>query len=452
MEETMNRHMRPSRAAGEEIIVISGLRKRYRLGQISGGTLQGEIKERRERRRAKAGGHADDGIGGHAGNMPARAKGPNSEFFALDGIDLVVRKGETLGIIGRNGAGKSTRLKILSRITAPTEGTVDLYGRVASMLEVGTGFHGDMTGRENVYLNGAILGMSKREIDEKMEDIIEFAEVRDFIDTPVKRYSSGMFVKLGFAVAAHLDSEIMIMDEVLAVGDMTFQHKCLDKMRQASREEGKTVLYVSHNMSTIKRLCDRCIVLDEGKIIFDGDVDKAISIYLGGGDTLLRTRYEFDAGYRPYDAHLRLNPRLNIDSLEVVGRDEPTYTTAESPELAISCTAYQALRQVGFRLELWAEDGTKVGSMLTGGVVDLCAGENRVALKLDLNHLATGQYSADMVAFLHDSDGNEDILDGVYPGFVFNVTAPLSAENYLDWHNQYWGYVHLPDMGIKLES
>lgn len=442
MEKNANRQMQPREAADDPIIVISGLRKRYRLGQISGGTLQGEIKERRERRRAKASGQAID--------APSRAKGPNSEFYALDGIDLVVRKGETLGIIGRNGAGKSTLLKILSRITAPTAGTIDLYGRVASMLEVGTGFHGDMTGRENVYLNGAILGMTRREIDEKMEDIIDFAEVRDFIDTPVKRYSSGMFVKLGFAVAAHLDSEIMIMDEVLAVGDMSFQHKCLDKMRQASREEGKTVLYVSHNMSTIKRLCDRCIVLDEGKIVFDGDVDKAISIYLGGGDTLLRTRYEFDDGYRPYDAQLRMNARLNIDSLEVIGKSEPSYATGESPELSISCTAHRALSQVGFRFELWAEEGTKVGTMLTGGFVDLREGENRIALKLDLEHLVTGQYSADLVAFLHDADGNEDILDGVYPGFVFNVNAPLSGKNYLDWHTQYWGFVHLPDMEIEL--
>ena len=164
-------------------------------------------------------------------------------------------------------------LKLLSRVTAPSEGTIDIYGRIASMLEVGTGFNGEMTGRENVYMNGAILGMTKAEIDAKMEDIIEFSEVREFIDTPVKRYSSGMYVKLAFSVAAHLDSEIMIMDEVLAVGDMAFQKKCLDKMRDAAKKEGRTVLYVSHNMGTIRQLCDRCIVLDKGKIKFEGDVE-----------------------------------------------------------------------------------------------------------------------------------------------------------------------------------
>ncbi len=426
----------------DAIIVVSGVRKRYRLGQIGGGTLQGDIKEWRERRQRERLGVQE----------PASASKPklNEEFYALDGVDLVVRKGETLGIIGRNGAGKSTLLKILSRITAPTEGTVDLYGRVASMLEVGTGFNGEMTGRENVYMNGAILGMTKREIDAKMENIIDFAEVREFIDTPVKRYSSGMFVKLGFSVAAHLDSEIMIMDEVLAVGDMKFQHKCLDKMRQASREDGRTVLYVSHNMSTIKRLCDRCIVLDQGRVIFDGDVDKAISIYLGNGDTLLRSHFDYDSGFRPYDSALRKNRRLNIDTLDVVGGREPSFSIEDKPQLQIACTANIPLHDVGFRFELWAEDGAKIGTMISGDFVDLRPGANYVSMELDLGHLTTGQYSADLVAYLHDADGNEDILDGVYPGIVFNVEAPLTSENYLDWHHQYWGYVRLGDMHLRL--
>lgn len=414
-------------------IQIKGLRKRYRLGQIGTGSLQGDIKEWRERRR---------GIEG----APV-ASGPNKTFYALDGIDLTVRKGEALGIIGKNGAGKSTMLKILSRITAPTEGEVDLYGRVASMLEVGTGFDGEMTGRENVYLNGAILGMSRKEIGRKMDDIVAFAEMEQFIDTPVKRYSSGMYVKLGFSVAAHLDSEIMIMDEVLAVGDMEFQHKCLDKMRVVSHEQGKTVLYVSHNMNTIKRLCDRCIVLDEGKIIFDGDVDDAIGVYLGGGK-LLRSFYEYDQGFRPYDAQLRMNKRLNLDTLRVLDVDEPLYEDGDRPRMEITCTAYQKLSQVGFRFELWSQDGTKVGSMLSGSFVDLEPGENHVLLELDLAHLATGQYSTDIVVYLHDSDGNEDILDGVYPGIVFGVSNRLSEENHLDWHHQYWGYAHFHDVQV----
>ena len=187
-------------------------------------------------------------------------------FLALDGVNLEVNRGERIGIIGANGAGKSTLLKVLCRITSPTDGRVRFRGRIASMLEVGTGFHAELTGRENIYLNGAILGMTKKEVASKIDSIIEFSECKKFIDTPVKRYSSGMFVKLAFAVAAHLDAEIMIMDEVLAVGDMHFQKKCIGKMRDLATEEDRTVLYVSHNMNTIRDLCDRCIVLDHGKI------------------------------------------------------------------------------------------------------------------------------------------------------------------------------------------
>ena len=415
------------------VIEIKGLKKRYRLGQIGSGTLQGDIKEWRERRR---------------NGVSTKAFGPNKTFYALDGIDLTVRKGEALGIIGRNGAGKSTMLKILSRITAPTEGEVDLYGRVASMLEVGTGFDGEMTGRENVYLNGAILGMSRREIDRKMDDIIAFAEMEEFIDTPVKRYSSGMYVKLGFSVAAHLDSEIMIMDEVLAVGDMEFQHKCLDKMRAVSHEQGKTVLYVSHNMNTIKRLCDRCIVLDEGRIVFDGNVDDAIGVYLGGGK-LLRSYYEYDQGFRPYDAQLRMNKRLNLDTLQVLDVPEPIYMNGDTSRLELTCTAERELADVGFRFEFWSQDGNKIGSMLSSNFVDLHEGVNRVVLELDLEHLVSGQYSVDLVVYLHDSDGNEDILDGVYPGIVFEIHDQLSDAHHLDWHHQYWGYVHLHDVRVS---
>ena len=256
---------------------LSGVKKRYKLGQIGGGTLTADLQSWWARVRGKEDPNLPVG-------MDQRLVGQT--FMALNGIDLTIYKGEAVGIIGGNGAGKSTMLKLLSRVTAPTEGEIDIYGRIASMLEVGTGFNGEMTGRENVYLNGAILGMTKAEIDAKMEDIIEFSEVRDFIDTPVKRYSSGMYVKLAFSVAAHLDSDIMIMDEVLAVGDVQFQKKCLDRMRAAAKQEGRTVLYVSHNMNTVRQLCDRCIVMEKGKIVFEGDVEDAIGVYYGKSDDL----------------------------------------------------------------------------------------------------------------------------------------------------------------------
>lgn len=202
------------------------------------------------------------------------------EFWALKDVSFEVKQGEVVGIIGRNGAGKSTLLKILSRITEPTEGRVRLRGRVASLLEVGTGFHPELTGRENIFLNGAILGMSRVEINRKFDEIVDFAEVERFLDTPVKRYSSGMYVRLAFAVAAHLEPEILVVDEVLAVGDAAFQKKCLGKMENVAHQEGRTILFVSHQMSAIKNLCSRTIALSSGAVQFDGDPQSGISFYL----------------------------------------------------------------------------------------------------------------------------------------------------------------------------
>lgn len=202
------------------------------------------------------------------------------EFMALDDVSFSVQPGEVVGIIGRNGAGKSTLLKILSRITEPTSGKITLRGRVASLLEVGTGFHPELTGRENIFLNGAILGMSRAEIRQKFDEIVAFAEVEKFLDTPVKRYSSGMYVRLAFAVAAHLDPEILIVDEVLAVGDAQFQKKCLGKMQDVARNQGRTVLFVSHQIEAIRSLCNRCILLDAGKVAQQNDVETVLAGYL----------------------------------------------------------------------------------------------------------------------------------------------------------------------------
>jgi lipopolysaccharide transport system ATP-binding protein len=206
----------------------------------------------------------------------------SEEFWALDGVSATIQAGEVVGIIGRNGAGKSTLLKILSRITDPTRGKIQLRGRVASLLEVGTGFHAELTGRENIFLNGAILGMSRVEIRQKFDEIVAFSGVEKFINTPVKRYSSGMYVRLAFAVAAHLDPEILIVDEVLAVGDAEFQKKCLDKMDDV-RLTGRTILFVSHNMQAITRLCSRCLYLEKGKVRMDGNPERVAAAYLGSG-------------------------------------------------------------------------------------------------------------------------------------------------------------------------
>jgi len=234
-------------------------------------------------------------------------RSPSTEdFWALKDIDFTISEGDRLGIIGRNGAGKSTLLKILSRITEPTTGRVSIKGKVSSLLEVGTGFHPELTGRENIYLNGAILGMSKKELDRKFDEIVDFAEVARFLDTPVKRYSSGMHVRLAFAVAAHLEPDILIVDEVLAVGDVQFQKKCIGKMENVA-QEGRTVIFVSHNMEAIQRLCRRSILLDEGKIVKQGDTAEVVNDYLQLGPGVIGEKVWDDIDKAPGDNVVRLH-------------------------------------------------------------------------------------------------------------------------------------------------
>jgi lipopolysaccharide transport system ATP-binding protein len=256
-------------------IVISAedVCKRYRLGVTSHATLEKDLQSWWARFRGR------DDPNARINMSETRSGKDGDQFWALQGVSFDVREGEVLGIIGRNGAGKSTLLKILSRVTAPTRGQIKVRGRIASLLEVGTGFHPDLTGRENIFLNGAILGMGRDEIRRKLDEIIAFSEIEQFIDTPVKRYSSGMYVRLAFAVAAHLEPEILIVDEVLAVGDAQFQKKCLGKMEDVGKE-GRTVLFVSHNMGAISELCGRVIMLSDGKIASEGTTDEIIEAYL----------------------------------------------------------------------------------------------------------------------------------------------------------------------------
>ncbi|MBS0342061.1 MAG: ATP-binding cassette domain-containing protein [Proteobacteria bacterium] len=229
-------------------------------------------------------------------------------FRALDDVSFDIRKGDVVGIVGRNGAGKSTLLKVLSRITEPTTGEVKLYGKVGSLLEVGTGFHPELTGRENIYLNGSILGMRKREIDRQFDAIVDFAEVERFLDTPVKRYSSGMYVRLAFAVAAHLNPEILIVDEVLAVGDTQFQNKCLGKMRDVSSQDGKTVLFVSHNTAVVKSLCNKGLLLANGRLALQGSAQEVLDEYAKRSPVLSQVAYKSRIGVRLAE--------LRIDGLE----------------------------------------------------------------------------------------------------------------------------------------
>jgi lipopolysaccharide transport system ATP-binding protein len=261
----------------DTVIKIENLSKQYRLGTVGAGTLRGDFQRWAHRIRGKEDPYLKIG----QENQLDQVEG--EYVWALKDINLEVRQGEVLGIIGKNGAGKSTLLKILSRVTGPTKGTVNVKGRIASLLEVGTGFHQELTGRENIFLNGAILGMKKQEIKAKLDEIVEFAGVAKYIDTPVKRYSSGMHVRLAFAVAAHLDPEILVVDEVLAVGDAEFQKKAIGKMQNVSENEGRTVLFVSHNMASIKQLCITALLLQNGKSLMRGDPNIIIDEYLKTG-------------------------------------------------------------------------------------------------------------------------------------------------------------------------
>lgn len=300
------------------IISARGVGKRYSLGaSVRSNSLREAMVE-----------------GARSLLRPARSPSPKPEFWALDDISFDVLPGDVVGIVGRNGAGKSTLLKVLSRITEPTRGRIELRGRIASLLEVGTGFHAELTGRENIYLNGTILGMRKREIDRKFDEIVAFSEVERFIDTPVKRYSSGMYVRLAFAVAAHLEPEILVVDEVLAVGDAEFQRKCLGKMSDVA-QQGRTVLFVSHNMAAVRGLCTRAILLDKGRVRIDADTSTVVSAYLAGAR---------GASNDPSAWHYRhRGDRIAVEQLDVIVDGEPTATVQAGDEVTFRLR-YRALR------------------------------------------------------------------------------------------------------------
>jgi lipopolysaccharide transport system ATP-binding protein len=291
----------------EYAIDVKGLSKKYKIGEITSKTLVSDIHRFWDKIRGKE--NSTTLIG------KSQINTSNNEFFwALKDIDLSIKQGEVWGIIGPNGAGKSTLLKILSRITKPTSGEITINGRIASLLEVGTGFHPEMTGRENIYMNGAIMGMRKLEINSKLDEIIEFSGVQRYIDTPVKRYSSGMKVRLGFAVAAHLEPEILIVDEVLAVGDAEFQKKCLGKMKEVSNEKGRTVLFVSHNMSAVTSLCSKGLLIKQGICMWNGTISEAIAKY--NGDVQFKSNYKFKVN-KELEACLSEINIVNIDNKPV---------------------------------------------------------------------------------------------------------------------------------------
>lgn len=421
----------------EAVIQIEGLKKQYKLGQIGGGTLQGDLQSWWARVRGKEDPNTKIG---------ADQRSNGKTFMALNGIDLTVYRGEALGIIGHNGAGKSTLLKILSRVTAPTEGEVRLKGRVASMLEVGTGFNGEMTGRENIYMNGAILGMTKAEVDAKMEQIIDFSECREFIDTPVKRYSSGMYVKLAFSVAAHLDAEIMIMDEVLAVGDMKFQQKCLGRMGDAASQEGRTVLYVSHNMNTIRQLCTRCVVLDQGRVIFDGDVEEAIQIYLD--HNRVNMSQEIDLSAFPHQGSSFGKP-VTMKYFRFCDREWPSFRADDLLKAELDLQVDTPKENLCLRAIIYHRDEVPVCMGTTErGAIALVKGEQKFSLCLDTRLLAPGSYYLKLALYLVNDFGTESIVDVVDKAVWFEKEEE-GTENQLSWLPRWWGHVRMPKIQIS---
>ncbi|MBQ9729566.1 MAG: ABC transporter ATP-binding protein [Clostridia bacterium] len=415
----------------DTIIKVENVSKEYRLGAIGGATLVGELQSWWARVRGKEDPNSKIG---------AKSVKVGEKFLALDGISFEVKKGERVGIIGHNGAGKSTFLKLLSRVTAPTKGTISYNGRISSMLEVGTGFHPELTGRENVYMNGAILGMTKKEIDSKFDDIVKFAEMEQFIDTPVKRYSSGMYVKLAFAVAAHLDSEIMIMDEVLAVGDINFQQKCLAKMKEVGTEQGRTILYVSHNMNTIRQLCTRCIVLDHGKMIFDGDIEEAISLYTMQNTKNVRIDNDLAAVKRPSD----LSKNLFMEKLSV------TQCSNGHLKFRLNFNAKKTFSSAVLRLVLFDATDNTLCTSHSDIIPNVKLGSNSVLFDLNISCLMNGLYRADLIL----SDFDENMLqrhDLAVRAFRFEITDNEQVPYNLKWSTNSWGKIQLDNMQVVLE-
>lgn len=397
-------------------IRVTNLSKRYTIGQQTSGNLR-EVLSNRLR------------------------KGPKTnttEFWALKDVSFEIKQGEVVGIIGKNGAGKSTLLKILSQITRPTQGRIELTGRVASLLEVGTGFHPELTGRENIYLNGTILGMTRKEVKDKFDEIVAFSGVEQFIDTPVKHYSSGMYVRLAFAVAAHLEPEILIIDEVLAVGDAEFQKKCLGKMKEVAGK-GRTVLFVSHNMEAVKSLCERAIFMEHGKILLDGNPVSVIEGYLQKQSTTELQQvftYEQAPGNEAVKLKsVRLTPKRS---------DGKNLITVKSP-LELEFEYWNELDAVAtnLSLHLYAATGECVFNIITQLPVPvLQKGLQKASCTIPSDLLNTGMFSISMLVVKDTSVplyNFEHIL-------TFEVEEEREATN---WHGRFPGFVR-PRIDFKL--
>lgn len=442
----------------EPIISVENLSKRYRIGVKEKGHNQFRevitdalTAPMRNLKRLRKLTKFDDSEISHSSSNPISRAGKPAEddiIWALKDVSFEVNKGEVLGIIGRNGAGKSTLLKILSRITEPTTGDVKIYGRISSLLEVGTGFHPELTGRENIFLNGAILGMRKEEIKRKFEEIVAFAETEKFIDTPVKYYSSGMYVRLAFAVAAHLEPEILLVDEVLAVGDIAFQKKCLGKMEDVSKE-GRTVLFVSHNMGAVRTLTNKCIYLNEGRIKSNGSTDQVVQHYLDevqGYTTRGKRNLELYHRESVSQSPVRFT-RVWVDNI----KDEvPIIEMVQNFSICIELETSIEIRGAHLGFGIKKRDGTQVTVMLSidhGFRLFLAPGKHVVTCTIGDLPLTPGEYLVDVgINQSTQTRAWDVILD--YPLF----TVVDRAGQVVHWTERPWGAVHWRDVTWSIQS
>lgn len=418
----------------QPVIRFENVGKLYRLGTVGTGTLSHDLRRwwitsvmRREDPYLKIGETND-----------RASKGHSDYVYALRDINLEVNEGDVLGIIGKNGAGKSTLLKLLSRVTAPTTGKIYTRGRIASLLEVGTGFHPELTGRENIYMNGCILGMKRHEIDKKLDEIVDFSGCERYIDTPVKRYSSGMMVRLGFAVAAHLDPEILVVDEVLAVGDAEFQKKAIGKMQDVSKGQGRTVLFVSHNMRSIAALCSNSIVLDNGKIAFEGEVNKSIDWY-----TLTNTLQKKVCSHCFVDESFRNNKHRSKDvefiEIEMLN-DVNNMSNEEEIKLKfIIKTNNRTITNCQFGIAIVNSRNEEVGVCFTNKI-DLKKDKSlhEIYISFKNHQLAPGYYT--LICSLCDNNlvAGERTYDVIYHPICFSIEFVDEAHNvpFVNWQKQ----------------
>jgi lipopolysaccharide transport system ATP-binding protein len=440
----------------DTIISVEGLGKKYVLSHQGGGERgYARFSERLEEwvkrpfgflagdRRKKIG----DRQNPLSPNSHLLSPSSKEEFWALKDVSFEVKRGEVVGIIGRNGAGKSTLLKILSRITEPTEGRVTLRGRVASLLEVGTGFHPELTGRENIFLNGAILGMTKAEIRKKFDEIVAFAEVERFLDTPVKRYSSGMYVRLAFAVAAHLEPEILVVDEVLAVGDAEFQKKCLGKMKEVSGKGGRTVLFVSHNMTAVRSLCSRAILLQKGKITGEGNADGCIRQYLQAGSASPTEKRWEDPTQAPGNGAVVFEA-IRAVSRRSDGEDPSLFDTATPVDIEVELRVLKPSR-FHVTLHFMAEQGvtafTSGCTQAPGWEAVPKTGKHKLTCQVPAHLLNEGNYTVKLL-LVEEGTRASVILDEV---IGFDVKDLIQRE-VGSWHGREPGPVR-PSLQWKLQ-